>query len=143
MWSNWQWPWFWDDWNAAVRRSLMRRFTRRQISALRWQWRIGLAAKAGLLMIPLFLLFSVLAPDADGPLLTVLLGWSLFQMVLLVTHIVLGARYSVSYSWAFHHNRPLLLSGLSASLDLKSKAFVAALMATMALLALFALARIS
>jgi hypothetical protein len=141
MWSNWQGSWLWDDWNAAVRRSLMRRFTRRQMGALRWQWRIGLTVKAGTLLIPLFLLFSLLVPYADGLLLTMLLMWSLFQTALLTTHVMLGLRYGVSYSWAFHHNRPLLLSGLSASLDLKSKALVAALVGTVTLVTLVALAR--
>jgi hypothetical protein len=141
MWSNWQWSWLWDDWNAAVRRSLMRRFSRRQMTALRWQWRIGLTVKAGMVLIPLFLLFSLLVPHADSLLLTVLLVWSLFQTALLVAHVLLGVRYGVSYSWAFHHVRPLLLSGLSANLDLKSKALVAALTGTVSLITLVALAR--
>ncbi len=139
MHDQWTWDWFVDDWQKAVRRSLIRAFTRRQITALRSQWRIGQAVKWTLLMLPFLLLFSFLAPDADILLLESLLAWSTLETLLLATHVALGLRHGVSYSWAFHHSRPLLLHGMTARSDLKHKAGLTALCATIALLTLNAL----
>ncbi|MDQ4079049.1 MAG: hypothetical protein M3220_22750 [Chloroflexota bacterium] len=141
MHQNWQWDWFLDDWQKAVRRSLIRAFTRRQMMALRWQWRIGQAAKWTLLVLPVLLLLSYLAPEADILLLESFLMWSAFEALLLTVHVGLGVRYNVSYSWAFHHSRPLLLHGMAARLDLKGKALVATVFATFALSCLYVLHR--
>lgn len=127
MQQNWQWDWLLDDWQKAVRRSLIRAFTRRQISALRTQWRLGQASKWALLVLPFFLLFSYLDPDSDILLLEGMLAWSVFETGCLLFHVYLGVRNDVSYSWAFHHSRPLLLHGMAARMDLKIKALLAAL----------------
>lgn len=139
MHHNGQWDWLLDDWQKAVRRSLIRAFTRRQIAAMRWQWRLGQTSKWGLMVLPFFLIFSYLDPKADRLLLEGLVVWSSVEALLIATHVALGLRYDVSYSWAFHHGRPLLLSGLGARMDIKIKALFAALFASCALLGMVSL----
>lgn len=119
-------PWLFDDWERAVQRSLTRRLTHRQWLALRYQWRIGQAAKMGVLFLLLLVGFSFLSPGSLV-LLRGLLLWGVGEETLLLAHLALGLRYGVSYGWALHHGRPLLLSGLAANRDLKGKAFLAAL----------------
>ncbi|MBA3533935.1 MAG: hypothetical protein H0T73_18605 [Ardenticatenales bacterium] len=136
MWSNQQLDWLFDDWERAVRRSLARRLTHRQVTVLRAQWRLGLAAKGGLLLLPLLLFLSLLLPRSDPLLRGALLFWSALETFLLCSHVALGVSQRVSYSWAFHHSRPLLLSDMAATRDLKSKALLASFFAIIALLCL-------
>ncbi|MGH2543736.1 MAG: hypothetical protein ACRDIB_13110 [Ardenticatenaceae bacterium] len=141
MQQNHHLDWLVDDWQKAVRRSLVRAFTRQQMTALRWQWRIGQAVKWSLLLLPALLLFSLIVPDADILLLEIMFAWSAMQSLLLAGHVALGVRYGVSYGWAFHHSRPLLLHGMAARLDLKIKALMATISAIVALGTLLALLR--
>jgi hypothetical protein len=127
-----RWNWFRDDWNDAAQRSLVGRFTRPQITALRYQWRIGQISRAALLVLPALLLISILAPTLDMVLFWGLLGWSLGKSLLLLAHVLLGWRYGVSYAWAYHPVRPMLLKGAPAENNLRLKAVVAALFATIA-----------
>src|SRR5688572_26888940 len=124
--------WLLDDWQKAVRRSLIRAFTKQQTNALRWQWRIGQASKWALLLLPMLLLFSLTVPEADILLLEILFVWSAMQAHLLAVHVVLGVRHGVSYSWAVHHSRPFLLHGAAARFDIRLKALMAAVAALVA-----------
>lgn len=136
MWSNQQLNWLFDDWERAVRRTLSRRFTRRQLATLRTQWRLGQAIKGGALFLLPLLFLSLLLPRGHPILRYSLFFWSTLEASLLITHVLLGLRHEVSFGWAFHHSRPLLLSGFSARRDLKQKGFLAACVAVVALLAL-------
>lgn len=141
MQQNRQLEWLLDDWHKALRRSLVRGFSRRQLNALRWQWRIGQAVKGVLLVgLPLLFTASLLVPDADEVLLELLMGWSGVEGLLLLGHVGLGLRHNVSYSWSLHHRQPRLLHGLVARQDLRWKGFAAAVCIIVALLCLIALA---
>ena len=139
MLSRQGYEWLCDDWNEAVHRSLVARFTRQQVRALQVQHWLGRGARWSLLALPLLLLLSVLFPAADGRLLRGLLAWSVEELVLIVAHLLLGFRYGVSYSWAFHSARPLLLQALGAYRDLKLKALLAVALAVLVALLVSAL----
>lgn len=130
--------WIIDDWEAACRRTLAKRFSRNELAIFRRQWRLGQAAKAVLLLLLFLVLASFLAPDATVLLRGALILWAVGEGVLLIAHVALGVRGPFSYGWAFHHRHPMLLSGLSARRDLRNKAFLAACAVTIALLALVA-----
>ena len=120
------WEWFIDDWDMALRRTMERRFTHRQVLAMRAQWRIGQTAKWSLVVLPVLLLLTYLIPEAMGPLRVLTAFWLAGETFLLVLHVALGVwRGTVSYGWAFHHSHPRLLKGLAARRDLRMKASVA------------------
>ncbi len=116
--------WLFDDWAEAARRSLAPKLSHRAVRALQLQWRMGQAVKGVLLLLPFLLGVSFLLPGS-ALLKELFQGWAFTEELLLLVHIVAGARHEVSYSWQLHNTRPMLLTGNAAHPDLRAKALLA------------------